>query len=73
MLTDNLHESRSHVIHESVGNRPLYPPLLIGDKTVLLDTGCSLHPTEVSQPRLALAAQLDFTANTHADLDHCGR
>jgi glyoxylase-like metal-dependent hydrolase (beta-lactamase superfamily II) len=66
-----------YLLDGTVGKRPIYLPLLVGEwGCLLLDTGCSYHVNDLILPaldRLELRPeQLRYIINTHPDSDHVG-
>lgn len=66
-----------HMIQGEVGGRPLQLMLLVGDKSLLMDTGCPPDPKKVILPyfkKIGLNPRdLTYIVNTHCDFDHtCG-
>jgi len=65
-----------HQIPQILGPRYLYQYLLVGDRSLLIDTGCAKSPDEVILPYFGEvgfdSARLDTILITHADVDHMG-
>ena len=66
-----------YLLDGTVGKRPIYLPLLVGEwGSVLLDTGCSYHVSELILPALEQLQirpeHLRYIINTHPDSDHVG-
>ena len=66
-----------YLLDGTVGKRPIYLPLLIGEwGCLLLDTGCSYHVNDLILPALdrlqIRTEQLRYIINTHPDSDHVG-
>jgi glyoxylase-like metal-dependent hydrolase (beta-lactamase superfamily II) len=65
-----------HMIQGEIGGRPLQLMLLIGDKSLLMDTGCPPDPRKIILPyfkRIKLdPRELTYIVNTHCDFDHTG-
>ena len=65
-----------HQIPQILGPRYLYQYLLIGERSLLIDTGCANSPDEVILPYFREIgfdpARLDTILISHADVDHMG-
>jgi glyoxylase-like metal-dependent hydrolase (beta-lactamase superfamily II) len=67
----------SHLIECEFGGRPLYIPLLLGDReAVLLDCGAKCHaardiPAYLENLRISVDSNI-WLVITHPDVDHCG-
>lgn len=65
-----------HQIPQILGPRYLYQYLLVGERSLLIDTGCANSPGEVILPYFRKvgfeAERLDAILITHADVDHMG-
>jgi glyoxylase-like metal-dependent hydrolase (beta-lactamase superfamily II) len=66
-----------YLLDGTVGKRPIYLPLLVGEQgCLLLDTGCSYHVDALIIPALDQLQirpdQLRYIVNTHPDSDHVG-
>jgi glyoxylase-like metal-dependent hydrolase (beta-lactamase superfamily II) len=66
-----------YLLDGTVGKRPIYLPLLVGEwGSLLLDTGCSYHVNELILPALEQLQirpeHLRYIINTHPDSDHVG-
>lgn len=65
-----------HMIQGEVGGRPLQLMLLVGDRSLLMDTGCPPDPKKVILPyfkKIRLDPRdLTYLVNTHCDFDHTG-
>src|SRR5262249_58044599 len=65
-----------HRIEAEVGGRPLYLFLVLGERKLLLDAGCSTTVEASILPYLATLGlgprDLDLLLVTHPDLDHQG-
>lgn len=66
-----------HMIQGEVGGRPLQLMLLVGNKSLLMDTGCPTDPKQTILPyfkKIGLNPRdLTYIVNTHCDFDHtCG-
>jgi glyoxylase-like metal-dependent hydrolase (beta-lactamase superfamily II) len=67
----------AYLLDGTVGKRPIYLPLLVGEwGCLLLDTGCSYHVNDLILPALdqleIRPEQLRYLINTHPDSDHVG-
>jgi glyoxylase-like metal-dependent hydrolase (beta-lactamase superfamily II) len=66
-----------YMIQGEVGGRPLQLMLLVGEKSLLMDTGCPPDPRNIILPyfrKIGLnPCALTYIVNTHCDFDHtCG-
>jgi len=65
-----------HMIQGEIGGRPLQLILLVGDRSLLMDTGCPQHVRGTILPYLKKIGlnprDLTYIVNTHCDFDHTG-
>ncbi len=65
-----------HPITSEFGPRPFSQYLLVGERSLLVDTGINSTPADVILPWMREhgfdPARLDYVLISHADVDHCG-